>query len=362
MICRFCNNQVRLYLDMSHIPVSVTSGGGVVNIGIVLYRCDYCGLIQKDASVQSQTNYFQSASNQTLLKGNEQVKFVDGIPFPKSELIMKGIKEYIKNPKSILDIGTGSGVFLSAFKKEFPLCEMYGQDIQNNFLEDITKYIPKENFFYKDIGEIDKKFDLISMIGVVSHIPLLLNFLNNLKKLLNKDGQILIHTSDFPNNFFEVVIIDLITHISKPMLYKMLSKYHKHISFHNTVFKETTVGINFTKSENTFDLEAEEILLNKQKGAFKNFIEFIYRSKQLYSVLGSSPTSIYIGAILQERLIDLVDEDVNRIGQVHLGKTIKSFNDISKRDIIILPFLQKDIVESIKQKYPDICFLTYLDT
>lgn len=361
MKCRFCNNKVESFLDMSHIPISVTSEAEVVNVGIVLYRCVDCGLIQKDASAQSQSDYFQNDYNQSLLKSEEQVKFVGGIPFPKSELIVSGVKKYIKNPQNILDIGTGSGAFLSAFKKEFPSCEMYGQDIQDNFIEDIARYIPKENFFYKDIGEIDKKFDLISMIGVLSHIPLLLAFLKNLKDISNDETQILIHTSDFPTNFFEIVIIDCITHISKPMLYKILSKYYQNISFHNTVFKETTVGINLSENESFFDLEKEEKMLHKQKDIFKNFMDFIYYSNKSYSILGSSPTSIYIGAMLKQRLIDLIDEDVNRIGKIHLNREIKSFDNISKDNTIILPFLQKNIVESIKLKYSHLSFLSYLD-
>ncbi len=361
MECRFCSSKVDLYLDMSYIPTSVTSDGQVINTGIVLYRCPECGLIQKDASVQSQTDYFQSSYSHSLLNGKEQMKFVDGIPFPKSELIISGVKEDINNPKNMLDIGTGSGAFLSAFKKEFPLCEMYGQDIQDNFIETIIKYIPKENFYCKDIGEINQKFDLITMVGVISHIPLLLSFLDDLDSILNQDGQILIHTSDFPNNFFDVVIIDCITHISKPIMYKMLSKYHKNISFHNTVFKETTIGINLIKNKNIYNPENEEYILDKQKNIFKNFIDFIYYSKTSYSVLGSSPSSIYIGAILKERLIDFVDEDIDRVGRVHLNRKIKSFNDISEENIIILPFLQDNIIESVKLRYPNIIFLTYLD-
>jgi len=361
MECRFCNSKVDLYLDMSYIPISVTSDGQVIDTGIVLYKCSECGLIQKDATVQSQNEYFQSSYSQSLLNGKEQMKFVDGVAFPKSELIISGVKESINNPKSMLDIGTGSGAFLSAFKKVFPLCEIYGQDIQENFIENILKYIPKENFYCKDIGEINQKFNLISMVGVLSHIPLLLKFLDDLYKISNEDGQILIHTNDFPNNFFDVVIIDCITHISKPIMYKMLSKYYKNISFFNTIYKEVTVGINLVKNQNHINFEDEEIFLNKQKEIFKNFIDFIYNSKNSYSVLGSSPSSIYIGAILKERLIDFVDEDIDRVGRVHLNREIKSFQNTSEDNIIILPFLQKNIIESIKSKHPNIVFLTYLN-
>jgi len=102
MKCRFCNSKVELFLDMSHIPISVTSGAGVVNTGIVLYKCCNCELIQKDASMKSQIDYFQSASNQLLLKGKEQVKFIDGIgwqPF----ISFRSISNALKYAKELAD-------------------------------------------------------------------------------------------------------------------------------------------------------------------------------------------------------------------------------------------------------------------
>ncbi len=46
-----------------------------------------------------------------LSNGEEQVKFDRSIPISRSDIILNNIKRYLNNSGTILDLGTGNGVF-----------------------------------------------------------------------------------------------------------------------------------------------------------------------------------------------------------------------------------------------------------
>ena len=81
------------------------------------------------------------------------------------------VKEY--NPKSFLDIGCGSGVFVAEFLKRG--IEAYGIDKNIHWKKDFDEKYPdwKKNYINEDFAEskIDSVFDLIFCIEVMEHLP-----------------------------------------------------------------------------------------------------------------------------------------------------------------------------------------------
>ncbi len=99
--------------------------------------------------------------------------------------------------KKIIEIGYGNGFFLDWAKKK--QLDITGYEINETFHQ-------KAKFNHKVIlgegvnisSEVNDKFDLIVLFDVIEHISKdnLLNFFENLYKLLNTNGQILLR---FPN-------------------------------------------------------------------------------------------------------------------------------------------------------------------
>ncbi len=102
------------------------------------------------------------------------------------------------NDIEILEVGFGNGSFINWCKiKNYKIS---GYELDKNFYENAKSkfdniYIGNENEVSKIIG---KKFDLIVGFDVIEHVKKkeLVNFLNDLKNSLNKNGKILIR---FPN-------------------------------------------------------------------------------------------------------------------------------------------------------------------
>lgn len=104
--------------------------------------------------------------------------------------------------KSILDIGCGDGGFLK-------VCQKYGfmniQGIDTKYKATITR---NKISFYNSIEDLgnDKKFDLITLWGVLEHLNDPNKFTKKILKLLNKKGFILLETPNSESTLMKHLI------------------------------------------------------------------------------------------------------------------------------------------------------------
>jgi len=91
---------------------------------------------------------------------------------------------------SLLDIGCARGEFLYYVKKEFQLTDCYGVDYSSNLINHANR-LNGINFL-TDSAEsfnIDKEFDIITMMGVLSYFDDVCPSLSNIKKHLKLGGR-----------------------------------------------------------------------------------------------------------------------------------------------------------------------------
>ena len=114
------------------------------------------------------------------------------------------IKKNLSKNTSILDIGCGWGLALEFFKKKGMTC--YGFDPSIEAVEYANKN--KLNVKHAGIKNMDvfegKKFNIITMLNVLEHLSDPILALKQIKKILNKNGILII---DVPNDFNEFQLI-----------------------------------------------------------------------------------------------------------------------------------------------------------
>lgn len=113
------------------------------------------------------------------------------------------LKNTIKrNPKKILDAGSGIGSQSLWLSGRYKHAEIVGYDIDNNKLKQAKIFVKKIRnqriqFFYEDISKSLKEkntYDLIVNIDVLEHIVNYKAVLKNFYKLLQVGGHVYIHT------------------------------------------------------------------------------------------------------------------------------------------------------------------------
>ncbi|KLO12915.1 S-adenosyl-L-methionine-dependent methyltransferase [Schizopora paradoxa] len=156
-------------------------------------------------------------------------------PTEANELILRLLKPLntAQNP-SVLDVGSGSGIWSIQMAELFPRASVLGLDLT----ESKPKYIPANcRFITKDIrsglGEYKEKFDVIHARCVIGHITDIVEFIKKMCDCLKPSGVIFVsdgnpNVYDADHKEFEPASLDLETdNTNKSWMSLFMSKFLK---------------------------------------------------------------------------------------------------------------------------------------
>jgi trans-aconitate methyltransferase len=120
----------------------------------------------------------------------------------ENSMIKYFVRHPIRDAPTVMDIGSGAGHWIDFWRNTFNASFVYGVDISRTCTEALrSKYAHTENVAILE-GDVsrsgvshDRKFDIISAIGVIFHIvedDLWHKALINLRDMLNDDGVIVV--------------------------------------------------------------------------------------------------------------------------------------------------------------------------
>ncbi len=122
---------------------------------------------------EEQTEEIMSTGKNSGLK---MYRFKEKEDLPRVKMALGFLKSVY--PENLLDVGSGRGVFLFPFLRDFPFTEVTSVDILDHrveFLDDISKGgISRLTALQKDICCWDapgSSFDVVTMLEVLEHIP-----------------------------------------------------------------------------------------------------------------------------------------------------------------------------------------------
>jgi len=129
----------------------------------------------------------------------------DGKVRDRIDNFTKERKTFLKNNKSLLkiinsikyenlcDVGCGPGFLLSSIKNK----KLFGIENDQLAIKTASKYAKIYKIDLNKKFKIKEKFDLIVCYHVIEHIKNPITFLINLKKILKKNGYLILGTPDF---------------------------------------------------------------------------------------------------------------------------------------------------------------------
>lgn len=353
--CNICNSTIIKEFS-SNLNLSVTSDNKSVSSNINIYKCINCNHLQKVEDKNIQTVYTEYKKND-LIDGKDQVKFINGVPSYRTDILISTIIEKLKDKNTLLDIGTGTGVFLLSCNNYLNL-NMSAFDLNNIHKEKILNINNVKHFYSNSLQEIENKFDIISLIHVFEHIQKPLETLKTLKKMLNKNGVIIIQVPSISENLNDILIYDHYSHFTKSTLFLVLKKVFSNIEFIKTDIKnEITVIITNDEKVTSFNSKENDLdfsFLNKVNDYLNNL------DKEMY-IFGTAPTSTYYASILKNNpnFKGFLDEDELKENKFHLDKQIYHPKDKQKINCFIP--LSSNVSDYIKEKYTEINFITIDD-
>jgi len=359
--CHVCQKEdVKIFEKMREIPRAASDcrpwkPGGTLGV------CHNCGVVQKvvddEWRAEAQEIYAGYDLYHQSINGIEQSAFnaTSGEGKPRSKKIL----EHINNELSLLplkgrmiDVGCGTGGFLSAFSSTFEGWELNGLE-PNVKARSRLMAIPNVNNIYStDVEELPGTFDLISVIHALEHIENPIPFLKSLKNKLNENGILLIQVPYFRDNPFDLIIADHCTHFTIASLSSIIQASGfeiAHISSH-IIDKEITLLAK--KSPQTLPLQS--ITENQFLGIMEavsyclQWLETVIlevrtmaSSSKNFGLFGTSISANWLLGLFESNVAFFVDEDENRVGHPYYNKPVYHPKDVPLNSSVFMPLPQK---------------------
>jgi len=348
--------------------------------------CDGCYFIYANVLPEPQQydEYYRLLSKYDVISNVQSVPAVDQF---RTQSAVAFCQPYLKGDATIADLGCGSGVLLNAFQQA-NWSNLYGLDPAPNAHTKAQTMFSLFNVYTGTLNQASEKLpltqvDLVCLMGVLEHLPMLKENLAELVGHLSVEVKIMIEVpalERFDRDEFEPYGEFSLEHIQF-FSAKTLAKLMESLGFFpiNISYLELPKGSTDSllclfgrqAQKKFFEYEQEGIApyLNQSKTMMDSAINTILgcESEQLIIYGAGSHTARLIpklrGAGLSEKLLCLVDSNINLQGKSMGGLTIRSPDELEKYPhytIIISSFRsQQNIAETLKSKYPNPLLLLY---
>ena len=180
--CRVCSATDIAYLCDTYNEHSKTTS-------ISHYRCSTCGSVFVGNDVDSE----ELGVAYSTLDSKKYYKEIESENTKKMNTAITHLKNIVPQNKSIIDIGTGNGLFVELLKNA-NFNDVSAHEIQGS---DLSKISNIANHIYQDYDYStipSDKFDAVTLLDVVEHVLDPQYLMTMCSRILKKDGVIYFHT------------------------------------------------------------------------------------------------------------------------------------------------------------------------
>ena len=359
--CIICSHtEFDVILDYQN-KKAVTSDNKVLQSSFVVQQCKRCFHIQKKVDKNFLDNLetiYKNYQSYALNEGKEEKKLTkDNKSTNRSQMILEYINEILPSKGKLLDIGTGTGVFLDEFSKYYDW-KLYAQDVNTTNKKTLQKIKNFQDFFiFKEDKIPEKYFDVISAIHVFEHVIEINGFLDNMKKSLTKNGFLLLQVPDINNNIYDIFTIDHISHFNQYILHNLLQKKFKYVYFpKKQISREITViatdsPISCFGTNKSIDIKVN--ITNK----VNNLIHYLENIDEKIAIFGTSPTALFCAAVLNFNITYFLDENIDKHNKKLYERKILCPTKANEDIAILFPY-SNDVLNIIEKKYPKLNFIS----
>ena len=297
--------------------------------------CPTCGCVQKpiDPAWRSEIEkIYQSYSIYHQADGAEQAVFepITGAAASRSSHLLKQLRARVQLPKSgrLLDIGCGNGAFLRALSDALPAWSLAGTELSDKYRAVIERIHGVEALYTCPPEEVPGRFDLISMVHVLEHIPGPRGILVSLRDKLPADGLLLIEVPNYSRNPFDLLIADHSSHFSAATISWIVQDagYEPLSVASDWVPKEITVvarKAQWTKA----NIDADSSPLQSLSSCI-HWLEAVASGARRFAedgalgLFGTSIAATWLASELEGKASFFVDEDPSRIGRKYMDRPV----------------------------------------
>ena len=367
--CHICGaQQLRLFSHYDNLP-RVASDCVPWRAGGRLGVCQHCFCIQNPVDAQWHAETSQIYGQYQIYRqsaGSEQGVFAEGKQLvPRSAKIFQQAKPYfdLEKPGRLLDIGCANGELLRCFGLLAPHWKLSGFEIDDKRKEEVEQIPGVEKFASGSLDKLKTRFDIITLIHVLEHLPNPVQWLKDLHRLLTPTGYVLIQVPDPQQNPYNLLVADHCSHFVMPDLIRIAEEagYHVIVCSDKWVSREFSLLITPAPAASLHTYLEKDFSPYVQRTetypthALQWLYEIVKQTQSLPNntqrgIWGTAIAATWAYAVMNQQVDFFVDEDLHRIGQYHLGKPVYSPENIpADSDVFIA--LTPEIASNIYKRW-----------
>jgi SAM-dependent methyltransferase len=320
-----------------------------------LARCRGCGSVQSLVTADWRREAEAIYAGYTIYEqggGAEQQVFSrgHGAGQPRSERILaRLLNEYpLPSHGRLLDIGCGNGSFLSAWSRALPGWALHGTEVSPKHQRDLERIPGFGGLFTGDLEEVPGRFDVISLVHVLEHIPDPVAFLTRCREKLDPRGRLIVEVPDCMQHPFMLLVADHCSHFSTDLLAGIVAAaaFDVRMATNQWVMKEISVVAEpgselLHRTELRLPVaDGQEILAGCQPLEAIVAAAAPLARQRPFGIFGTAIAATWLDAELGGAAQFFVDEDLSRIGKRHLGRPILAPAAVPERAVIYVALPQ----------------------
>jgi SAM-dependent methyltransferase len=222
---------------------------------------------------------------------------------------------------SILDVGCGNGVLLSAFAEVRPRWRLFGHELSDLHAGALSGIPGFERLYAGSLADLPIGFDVITMIHALEHFVDPLGALQDLRPKLSDGGTLFIEVPNGEATPFDLVIADHVSHFSRRDLAHLLGRagYCAPVIADDWVTKELSVVAMPGRSTVPFPAPTAPVDVLRRLRAQLRWLDAVVvgarevtRKGAPVGLFGTSVAAMWLFGQLGDDIAFFVDEDPSR--------------------------------------------------
>ncbi len=347
--CRICSGgQLEEIAAYAKLP-RVTSDCKPWPAGGTLTVCSDCGAAQKRADERwfdEIDRIYKAYQIYELSAGSEQVIFSDGGDAkPRSRSLVEFVvREAKPGPDgSLIDIGCGNGAALANFSRALPGWSLYGTELSNEPRQALMKLPNFRGLYTEPPRNIDKRFDIVTMIHALEHMPDPVETLKESAALLNPGGHIFVEVPNVATSPFDLLIADHMMHFSPAHLGFLASRAGLNAAILRDDVLPKEITMLATRGAVPLRCPDPDLGLALVKRHIDWLVNVIAAAREAaerapsFGIFGTSISGMWLYGALRDRVKFFVDEDKTRIGGTFEGRPILAPQEVVAGATVFMP-------------------------
>lgn len=366
--CHICSSKNLIVFNKFSQFKQVTSDCKPWHEGDCILYCEICKTVQKkltESWYKDISDIYATYSVYSQSDGAEQTVFEQdsGMNMSRSIKIINNLLNEITLVGSgrLLDVGCGNGAMLKSFSSILSGWSYSGTETNDNNLKTLEKINGFENLYTCPVKDIAEKFDVITMLHSLEHIPNPVEILCELKEKLTSDGILFIQVPNLNANPFDLLIADHCTHFDSKSLESAVIKAGFEVIKSSEKWIPKEISLVASKKGTRENIDQYEIDSDSTKNTeiVTKSLEWLNEivkvadtadGKEL-AIFGSSIAATWLATQTSKEVIYFIDEDKNRIGKNHIDISVISPDSINEDIPVLIPLpyhIAMTIVERLK--------------